>query len=139
MSWWNLRGTNNEWMGDSSADAASDALVPLSALVPKPTLDQVLDALEVVFADGALVSGEALGAKGLTIRDRPRVRTTPQRVVVEMLGSRMPTIVASYRKHFHRAPTLRELVYSISFVLVSDVAEYTADQDSEPGYIEVTP
>jgi len=70
MSWWNLPGTSNEWMGDSAADAAAEALATVAELDPKPTVDAFLDALEAALADQTLLSGARLGARTLIVRDQ---------------------------------------------------------------------
>ena len=139
MSWWNLPGSDTEWMGDSSADAVSLALAWLKTLAPKPTLDQVLDAFEVVLGDRALVSGDALGERTLQIENRPRERGSAPTALVELVRDGMPKVVASYRKKWERAPTLRELIYSIGFVLLASPEVYTSDATGELGDLLIGP
>ena len=127
MSCWNLPGSPSEWTGDTPADEASVLLQPLARITPKKPVDGVLDALEVVLRDGILVSDHPLGERTLYIPDRPRNRAAPTLALVEELRRGLPKLAATYRDEFQRAPTLRELVYSISFVFVSDPAEYTSD------------
>ncbi|MEO8550055.1 MAG: hypothetical protein ABI678_08775 [Kofleriaceae bacterium] len=96
-------------------------------MTTKPTVDGVLDALEVVLRDGTLVSDHPLGEGALYLPERPRNRAAPTLALVEELRRGLPKLVATYRDELHRSPTLRELVYSISFVFVSHPAEYTSD------------
>ncbi|MEO8550054.1 MAG: hypothetical protein ABI678_08770 [Kofleriaceae bacterium] len=126
-------------MSDSAADAVSLALAGLKTLAPKPTLDQVLDALEIVLGDRAWVSGDALGIRTLQIEDRPRERGSVPTALVELLRDSMPKVVASYRKKCERAPTLRELMYSIGFVLLASPEIYTSDATGELGDLLIGP
>ncbi|MEO8550053.1 MAG: hypothetical protein ABI678_08765 [Kofleriaceae bacterium] len=137
MSWWSLPDTTAEWTGDTPADDASILLAPLQRMSPKPTVDEVLDALEVILRDSTLVVDQPLGERTLHIRERPR-RSMPARdSLVKTLRVGIPQLVASYRDELKRAPTLRELVYSISLVFVADPCEYTSDA-ADLVWIEIT-
>jgi hypothetical protein len=137
MSWWNLPDSKTAWTGEPPADDACDLLAPLTSMSSRPTADGVLDALEVALRDGALVSDEPLLQRTLQIRERPRHRVPGQAALVETLWRGIPQLVASYRKEFHRLPTLRELVYSLSFEFASGAAEYTSGDAGELDYIQV--
>jgi len=122
MSWWNLPGSESEWTGDTPADLAAMALAPLAEVTPKPTADQLLDAIELVLrAD--------LADRGLEWRARPRQRSTAREELVTLFGDAATKIGEAYLDEFKREPTSNELLYTLGFELRGDPTVYTSDAE----------
>lgn len=131
MGWWNLPGSKDEVMGDEPADAAVAALEPIGARDPRPTLDELLDALEAVLRtlDPSVMTGH-LGDAHL-IADTPRTPGVAAGELVEALRPGVLQIAGTYRRSLQRPPSLRELLAAISFELGAAPRDYLRDFPAE--------
>ncbi|NVB83964.1 MAG: hypothetical protein HOV81_36650 [Kofleriaceae bacterium] len=128
MGWWNLPGSEDEVMGDEPADAAVSMLRPVAERRPKPTANELLDALEAALriAGPGVVNGE-LEEQHITSLEVMRVPGRAPDDVVAILGPGLAGIAGTYRDRFSRPPSLREMLAAITFELRSNPREYLSD------------
>ncbi|KYF87852.1 hypothetical protein [Sorangium sp. So ce394] len=127
MGWWHLPGSEDELIGDPSADAAADLLAPLETCDPRPTLDELLDALEAALRLDPPIVSDALGDRAIVATERPRTRGAARTELVELLRPGAEGIAETYRSRFQRLPSLREMLASILFVLRSEPNAFLRD------------
>lgn len=132
MGWWNLTGSKNEVMGDEAADAAAAMFGPVGARTSKPTIDELLDALEaaVRLAGPEVVSGE-LGDRHIEVPGFKRAPGRPPEDLVALLGAGLEMVASAYRDRFSRSPTLREVLAAITFELAISPSDYVSGFDGE--------
>src|SRR5678815_1687626 len=133
MSWWTTRDRPDDLTGDMPADAAADLLAPMRALDPKPSLDELLDALEaaLVAASPRPYTGE-LGDRHLAASKVPRNPGPAKPELVALLAARIGEIAEPYRIDYQRLPRLEEYVYTIAFAMGP---EYIRDPVESIGWI----
>lgn len=132
MSWWNLTGSNHELMGDEAADAAAAMFRPVGERMPKPTMDELLDALEAVvrLAGPEVVTGD-LGDRHIEVPGVRRAPGRPPEDLVAVLGPGLEMIAEAYRDRFSRSPTLREVLAAITFELAISPSDYVSGFDGK--------
>jgi hypothetical protein len=135
MWWWPTDDAEGEITGDMPADAAADLLAPMKAREPKPSLDELLDALEAALAAAAPrpYTGE-LGTRHLGSTKLPRTPGPANPELVELLAKGIAWIAEPYQTDFQRLPTIAEYVYTVAFALRPD---HVRDRVDNLGWIRL--
>ncbi len=137
MGWWNIGNGDGAVMGDEAAEVAAEVLSQLAQRDPRPTLDELLDALEAALRESTELVSEALGPRHLSMATR-RTPGSPSAPIVEVLRTGLIEFEDTYRVNFKRLPMLSEVLHAISFVLSSSPREYLRDAPADKlGYAEI--
>jgi hypothetical protein len=135
VSWWPIGDADDQITGDMPADAAADLLAPMRDRDPRPSLDELLDALEAALAGVTPrpYTGE-LGPRYLAATKLPRVRGEAKPELVEILAKGLAWIAEPYQTDFARLPTIEEVVYTVAFALTP---RHVRDEVDNLGWIEL--
>lgn len=127
-----MPGSQDEVIGDAPADAAASMLARVGQRSPKPTVNELLDALEAELriAGPYVVMGK-LGTQHVTSRDIVRTPAKPPADLVSLLGPGLVGIAETYRSRFDRPPSLREMLAALTFELRANPRDYVSDYESE--------
>lgn len=129
MGWWRVPGGPDFLSGDQPADVMCIAVDQIAAHSPRPSMDELLDALETALRgvpDGAI--SDPLSDRRIEVANWPaRHRGTPDLERTQILARAIAEISSIYRDSIGRPPFVVEILDALAFVLRPSLGEFVRD------------
>ncbi|ACK72524.1 hypothetical protein PCC7424_4153 [Gloeothece citriformis PCC 7424] len=138
MGWWQT-GQNDDIIGDSPADTLAETFQMIVSNYqqqhkPKPTLEEVLDAIASILREQAVnlvEDGENLSFKRLLVELESNSvqisggeKDSPDEQLIQALSNAFLTIAEQYEDAVNRKPRVTELLACVRFILGYQPEEY---------------